>query len=61
MPDQKEAQGIDARGVILDALALSGVGLVTYGAWLIYEPAGFIVPGLLFLLATVAGARGKRG
>lgn len=28
-----------------DAAGLVGVGLVSYGAWLIYEPAGLIVLG----------------
>lgn len=36
--------------LVLDAAALAGAGLVTYGAALVYRPAGFIVAGV-FLLA----------
>ena len=32
-------------GLLRDLAGLSGVGLVAYGAWLIYPPAGFIVGG----------------
>lgn len=39
-----------------DALALTGAGLVSYGASLVYFPAGFIVAGLLALAAGVLGA-----
>lgn len=28
---------------------LGGMGLIAYGAWLVYEPAGFIVGGVLLL------------
>jgi hypothetical protein len=31
-------------------LALAGMGLVAYGAWLVYRPAGPIVLGLILLL-----------
>jgi len=33
----------------LDAAGVAGMCLVTYGAWLIYNPAGFIVGGLQLL------------
>jgi hypothetical protein len=36
-----------------DVIGLTGLGLVTYGVFLIYAPAGFIVAGgLLIALAT---------
>lgn len=38
-----------------DLLALVGAGSVSYGAWLVYEPAGFIVAGLLALIVAVVG------
>lgn len=44
-------------GYVADAAALVGSALVSYGAWCIYEPAGFIVGGLLLLALAVAGAR----
>jgi len=35
-----------------DLMGLSGAGLISYGTWLIYNPAGYIACGfLLFLLA----------
>jgi hypothetical protein len=39
--------------------AAAGVGLVSYGAWLAWAPAGFIVAGVLLLADQVAG-RGVR-
>ena len=39
-----------ARSIATVVALLSGAGLVTYGAWHIYMPAGIVVAGL-FLLA----------
>lgn len=42
-----------------DAMMVAGTGVVSYGAWLVYEPAGFIVGGVLLLVGgyfTRAGA-----
>jgi hypothetical protein len=39
---------------------LLGLALVTVGAWLVYEPAGFIVPGVLLLTAGWFYVRGAR-
>lgn len=39
------------RELIADYLGLSGTGLLSYGAWLVYPPAGFIVGGALLLAA----------
>jgi len=38
-------------------LVLAGFGGVTYGSWLIYEPAAFILAGALLLVAGLRGAR----
>lgn len=32
-------------GLLVDLVGIAGVALITYGAWRIYEPAGFIVCG----------------
>lgn len=40
-----------------DALMAAGAGGIAYGTWLIYQPAGFIVGGLLLLTAGVLAAR----
>jgi len=46
-------------GLVRDIAGLSGVGLVSYGAWLIYPPAGFITGGGL-LIAGALVALGNR-
>lgn len=46
-------------GLIRDAAGLSGVGLVSYGAWLAYPPSGFIVAGLLLLLGVLLNVRAE--
>ena len=46
--------------LLRDLAGLSGVGLVAYGAWLIYPPAGFIVGGCLLILGALLLALGSR-
>lgn len=41
---------------IPDALIVLGVAIVSYGAWLVYPPAGFIVGGVLVLAGGVIAA-----
>lgn len=43
-----------------DTLMVTGTGAVSYGAALIYAPAGFIVGGLLLLAGGVLAARRGR-
>jgi hypothetical protein len=42
-----------------DALGIVGVGCVSYGAWAIYHPLGFLTGGLLLIAGAVLGARGE--
>ncbi len=42
-----------------DAAGLLAVASISYGAWRIYEPAGFIVGGLLVLAGVLALSRGQ--
>ncbi|WP_425401250.1 hypothetical protein [Algiphilus sp.] len=42
-----------ARDAIRDALAILGTGMLSAGSYLIYEPMGLIVPGVLFVAASV--------
>lgn len=35
---------------IRDMVALGGVGLLGYGAWLAWQPAGFMVAGAILVL-----------
>ena len=47
-------------GLVRDLAGLCGVGLVSYGAWLIYTPAGFITAGILLIVGTLMIALGNR-
>ena len=47
-------------GLARDLAGLCGVGLVSYGAWLIYPPAGFIIGGILLIVGTLLIALGNR-
>ena len=35
------------------ATGMSGIGLVDYGVWRVYAPAGYIVAGLLLIAAAL--------
>ncbi len=39
---------------------LTGLALLTGGAWLIYEPAAYIVPGLALMAGAWFHERGRR-
>lgn len=42
--------------VLSDAAILAGAGLAAYGAYLAYEPAGFLVAGMeMMALGLIAG------
>lgn len=43
-----------------DLAGLTGVGLISYGAWQIYPPAGFIVGGSLMIAGVLLLALGNR-
>jgi hypothetical protein len=47
-------------GLVRDLAGLSGVGLVSYGAWMIYPPAGFITAGILLIASTLLISLGNR-
>lgn len=38
---------------------LIGTGLIAYGAWLAYKPAGFILGGALLIAGILFHARGE--
>lgn len=51
-----------AVGALWRALpALLGVGLVSFGAWLAWPPAGFMTAGVLVLADLVADRAASRG
>ncbi|HZP88643.1 MAG TPA: hypothetical protein VFB54_17675 [Burkholderiales bacterium] len=45
--------------VARDALGLIGAALISYGAWMVYRPAGFIVAGSLLLAGCLLLARAE--
>jgi hypothetical protein len=45
-------------GALCDVAGFAGAALVAYGSWLFWEPAGFIVGGIL--LIAIAILFGKR-
>jgi len=45
--------------LIPDALMIGGAAALSYGAWLVYPAAGFVVAGLLSLTAGILSARDK--
>lgn len=47
--------------LIPDVLALAGTAAITYGAWCIYRPAGWIVGGALLIAGAVVVSYGKGG
>lgn len=47
--------------VVPDGLMMAGAGALSYGAWLIYQPAGWLVGGALVLVAGVKLANVKPG
>ena len=47
-------------GLMRDVVGLCGVGLVSYGAWMIYPPAGFIAGGFLLIVGALLLALGNR-
>lgn len=49
-----------ATGVVLRiGPPAAGLGLVSYGAWLAWAPAGFLVAGALILADQIAGRRAR--
>ena len=47
-------------GLVRDLAGLCGVGLVSYGAWMIYPPAGFITAGILLIVGALLISLGNR-
>jgi len=42
-----------------DAIGIVAVGAIGYGAWVIYQPAGFIVVGVIVLAGVLASSIGR--
>ena len=48
------------RGLLLDAMAVAGLGLVGAGIWQIYPPAAEVVVGLVLLAGGIWGTLLRR-
>ena len=47
-------------GIVRDFAGLGGVGLISYGAWMIYPPVGFITAGIRLIVGTLMISLGNR-
>ena len=56
------AASLGKRGPTLarDLVGLTGAGSVSFGAWMIYPPAGFIVGGLMLMTGAFLTAKAGR-
>ncbi len=45
---------------IPDVLLIAGAACLSYGAWLVYEPAGFVVGGLLLTAAGIVTSKASK-
>jgi hypothetical protein len=43
--------------MLRDAAGIAGVGLIAYGAWLVFPPAGYITGGTLLLTGALIVSR----
>ena len=41
------------KSALPDLMILAGAGSVSYGAWAVYQPAGYIVAGAMAIFAAV--------
>lgn len=57
MSEQQQEQTRETWFDRRDFIGLAGVGLVGYGSWLIYEPAGFIAAGVILAGVSIFGVR----
>lgn len=48
------------KSLVTDFIGLIGVGLVSYGAWLVLPAAGFITAGLFIIVGVYSSARPKK-
>jgi hypothetical protein len=53
----KRGRGAVLRSVVVDGSTLIGGGLLSFGAWAAWPPAGWMVAGVLLLALGLAGAR----
>ena len=61
-PEQRKRMSVQSWSPLLyaslpDVLLICGAACVTYGAWLVFAPAGFIVGGALLICGGVLVSR----
>jgi hypothetical protein len=59
MPKNATAAAVILLDVIRDIAGIGAVASISYGAWLIYPPAGFVVGGVIVLVGVIASGFGK--
>lgn len=55
----KALKSIPIRRITAILWTLSGFALASYGAWLIFHPAGYVTAGLLIILDTLHATRSR--
>jgi len=55
-----KASAVQAAAWMPDAMMIGGAGAISYGAGLVYPPAGYVVGGLLAVAAGWIVARGGK-
>lgn len=48
------------KSYVKDGIGLTGVALVSYGAWLILPAAGFIIGGLFIIVGSLLNSRSAK-
>lgn len=59
MNNRLQSVALSLAGWMPDAFMAAGAGLLSYGVWRIYEPAGFMTAGALSILVGWLAARGN--
>lgn len=45
--------GVALPALIRSAVGIGGAGLIAYGAWMVYAPAGYVVGGILLIAGVI--------
>lgn len=45
--------------ILIDVVGIAGIGSVSYGAWLIYQPSAFIVSGIALVTWAALASKGN--
>lgn len=45
--------GVAMPALIRSGIGIGGAGLIAYGAWMVYAPAGYVVGGILLIAGVI--------